>query len=55
MSSFDPPLSRITAAVLTLGATMVIAWVLYVAHYTSHMSDASDAKSAVPTDKLSRP
>lgn len=35
MSSFDPPLSRGTAALLAICALIVCAWVLYVAHTTA--------------------
>ena len=33
MSSFDPPLSRVTAALIAIGASLVVAWVLYAAHH----------------------
>ncbi|HEX3132943.1 MAG TPA: hypothetical protein VHX44_05090, partial [Planctomycetota bacterium] len=31
VSSFDPPLSRSTATILIIAATLVFAWVLYAA------------------------
>ena len=33
VSSFDPPLSRVTAALIAIGASLVVAWVLYAAHH----------------------
>jgi len=35
MSSFDPPLSRSSAAFLVVAAIVVFAWVLYAAHAVS--------------------
>jgi hypothetical protein len=34
VSSFDPPLSRSTATILIIAATLVLAWVLYAAHHS---------------------
>lgn len=48
MSSFDPPLSRFTAAMLTLGALAVCAWVFHVAYATT-------AKPAVSTMETMQP
>jgi hypothetical protein len=45
MSSFDPPLSRTTAAVLALGAVLAVGFVLYAAHH----APAKNAVSAVGT------
>lgn len=44
MSSFDPPLSRSTAALLVVAAIVVCAWVLYSAH---HAPGAKNALSPV--------
>lgn len=49
MSSFDPPLSRVTAALLALGALLVCAWVLYAAHTTA------TPKPAVSTAETTQP
>lgn len=35
MSSFDPPLSRFSAALLVVAAIVVFAWVLHCAHVAS--------------------
>lgn len=43
MSSFDPPLSRSSAAFFVVAAIVVFAWVLYAAHA------ASTLKTPLPT------
>lgn len=33
MSSFDPPLSRVTAASIACAAALVVAWVIFAAYH----------------------
>lgn len=40
MSSFDPPLSRTTAALLVFAALLVAGWVFYAAYRTTTMKPA---------------
>lgn len=45
MSSFDPPLSRLSAAALVFGALLVCTWLLYAAH---HAPRAATPTSTAP-------
>ncbi len=48
MSSFDPPLSRTTAALLVVGAVLVFAWVVVAAYLAPPArADAADAAAAI--------
>jgi hypothetical protein len=60
MSSFDPPLSRSTAALLVVAAIVVFAWVLYAAHAatmakTTHSTVESADREASAVDLGARP
>lgn len=41
MSSFDPPLSRTTAALFALGALVVCVWLMYAAHTARTQENAA--------------
>jgi hypothetical protein len=47
MSSFDPPLSRSTAAWLVVGAILVSAWILLAAHLVDQRQAATTSPGTV--------
>lgn len=60
MSSFDPPLSRSTAALLVVAAIVVLAWVLYAARVaatvkTAHSTVESADREASAVNLGARP
>lgn len=60
MSSFDPPLSRSSAALLVIAAIVVFAWVLYAAHAadtekTTHSTGGSATHQSSALNSGARP
>jgi hypothetical protein len=47
MSSFDPPLSRTSAAILAIGAALVLGWVLYSARHAPAPAPAAVGSGVV--------